>query len=154
MTMVSPVSILSAVLVKIENFNFRWSELVGSCQDGLGVTDSRWNFVGVIKICDGVGIRSSIVGYVQIITSSKRWSITGVGVNCERSVFIFQWSLKVPDIFFVSEWEHEGSRSSLPATTTWCNKHHNIQGVQKKLNIFEIALNFAKQLLVSGFWYA
>ena len=103
MTMVSPVSILSAVLDKIENFNFRWSEEVGSCQDGLGVTGSRWSFVVQAKICVGAGIRRSIVGYVQIMTSSKRWSITGVGVNFVPSVFIFQWSLKVREIFFVSE---------------------------------------------------
>ena len=51
MIMVSPVSILSAALDKIENFNFRWSELVDSCQDGLGVTDSRVSFVDDIKIC-------------------------------------------------------------------------------------------------------
>ena len=68
MTIVSPVSILSAVLDKIENFNFRWSEVVGSCQDGLGVTDSRWSFVVHVKICVGVCIRSSIAGYAQIKT--------------------------------------------------------------------------------------
>ena len=127
MTMVSPVSILSAVLDKIENFNFRWSEVPGSCQDGVAVTDSRWSFIEPVKICVGAGIRSSMGGYVQIMTSSKCWSITGVGVNCERSVFIFQWSLKVRDIFFVSEWEHEGSRS-FPVARTWCNErnHHII----------------------------
>ncbi len=49
--MFSTVNILRSVLDKMEHFHFGWEGVRRSCQDGVGVADTRWRLIGVIKIC-------------------------------------------------------------------------------------------------------
>ena len=48
------------VLDKVQNFNFRWSEVLASAEEGVcvfGVVDVPWRcLVSVTKVCEGVGI--------------------------------------------------------------------------------------------------
>ncbi len=117
------VNILRSVLHKIKHFHFRWGEVLTSCQNGGWAADARWRLVGVTKICEWVGIRSSIVGYVQVPSTSKCWSKTTTTVNCVSIILIFQWSFKWLKIFFISQWKYERTWSLLPAT---CCKVNNI----------------------------
>ena len=43
--------IVRSVLHKVKYFNFRWIKVAGSCQDGPGALDARWNLVAVTKNC-------------------------------------------------------------------------------------------------------
>jgi hypothetical protein len=45
------VNILRIVLHKMEDFNFDWTEVQGSSQDGVRVADTRWSLVVFIKMC-------------------------------------------------------------------------------------------------------
>jgi hypothetical protein len=119
-TMFGIVNILRIVLHKMEHFNFWWSKIQCTCQDGACAADTRWSLVGR-NTWLWVGIRSSIVRYVYSMTLSKYWSITISCVNCVLSILIFQRGFKRREIFFVAKREYEGSWSLFPDTSTCYN---------------------------------
>ena len=116
---INVVDILRSVLHKIEYFNFRWTKIVSSCQDGAGAADTRWKLVVMTKTCVWVGIPGSVVGYVQVKACSKCWSITRIGANCVRRSLTFQRSFKWRKIFFISQWKYERSWSLFVAITCY-----------------------------------
>ena len=117
------MNILRSVLHKIKHFHFWRGEFVTSCQDGGGATDARWSLVVGIKTCVWVGIRSSIVGYINIITPSKCWSMTRISTNCVYTILVFKWSFKWRKIFFIAQWKYERSWSLFVATTCYNVKY-------------------------------
>ena len=94
------------------NFNIVWSIVVNACQQRfcfrcvIRVTGG-W-FVGVTKV--RVGNRSSIcvVGNVNIMATSKCWSIGIIGVNCVSGVLI-DCGFKRSQMISVGEGEYERS---------------------------------------------
>ena len=96
------------------NFDIVWSIVINACQQPfrfrcvIRVT-AGW-FVGVTKV--RVGSRSSIcvAGNVNIMATSKCWSIPIIGVNCVTGVLI-DCGFKRSQMISVGEGEYERSIS-------------------------------------------
>ena len=69
----------------IEDFDFVRSEGVTTRQEWLceggSIAVARWRAVGVSKVWEWVGVWCSVVGNVNIVSSSKYWSIGWAAVD-------------------------------------------------------------------------
>lgn len=82
----------------IKYFNLGWSELIIARQECFGVACAvtvtrRWS-VGVPKVGVRICIRVGVVGDVEIVASTKRGSITIVGVDSIIVISVhgcFEW---------------------------------------------------------------
>ena len=84
-----PLQGLNCCLVK--HFNISGSEIVGSCIKSTGSSRCRVpRGEGVAEVTVGVGIavNCSVVGYVQVFSRTKGWSVTG---TCVNSVIVMTW---------------------------------------------------------------
>ena len=100
MTWIIPcaLNVTTHKLYKIKNFNFRWSEGETTSKQCLciarSITVARRRTVCVTKVCVRICWTTSIVCNIDIITSSKGWTITRVCVYRIMIVSIdisFEW---------------------------------------------------------------
>ena len=76
-----PLQGLSCCLVKY--FNISGSEIVGSCIKSTGRVTCRvpsGEGVGVATVGVGMAVACGVVGYVQVVCSTKGWSVSGTRV--------------------------------------------------------------------------
>ena len=114
---------------EIKHLHLIRCESVGSSKDCFPVLYSTWYVVvAVMKVCVWISVTVGIMADVNVISSTKCWTITSVPVNCV--FWPFRHALEWCQSFFVDEGKYKSVRRvAVCVTRIWIQRKTISKGI-------------------------